>query len=88
MSLTGDQAAYLSGGSPAAGKVGIGRSYDAGSTWENIDLEDPGYSSRISFPSAQTGWLVITSDNSPAVYQTTDGGTSWVQKMLLPSERD
>lgn len=79
---------YLSGGSPAAGKVGIGRSYDAGSTWKNIDLKGPGYSSRISFPSAQTGWLVVTSDNSPAIYQTTDGGTSWAQKMLLPSERD
>lgn len=88
MSLIGDQTAYLSGGSPAAGKVGIGRSYDAGFTWENIDLKDPGYSSRISFPSAQIGRLVVTSDNEPAVYQTTDGGTSWVQKMLLPSERD
>ncbi|WP_221807738.1 hypothetical protein [Paenibacillus illinoisensis] len=59
-----------------------------GSTWKNIDLKAPGYSSRISFPSAQTGRLVVTSDNEPAVYQTTDGGTSWVQKMLLPSERD
>ncbi|ETT41394.1 hypothetical protein C161_00100 [Paenibacillus sp. FSL R5-192] len=88
MALIGNQTAYLSAGSPAAGKVGIGRSYDTGSTWKNIDLRDPGYSSRISFPSAKTGWLVVTSDNSPAIYQTIDGGTTWTQKMLLPSEQD
>ncbi|WP_145326606.1 WD40/YVTN/BNR-like repeat-containing protein [Paenibacillus xylanexedens] len=87
MALIGNQTAYLSAGSPAAGKVGIGRSYDKGSTWKNVDLKDPGYSSRISFPSAKTGWLVVTSDNSPAIYQTTDGGTTWTQKMLLPSEQ-
>lgn len=88
MALIGNQTTYLSGGSPAAGKVGIGRSYDAGSTWKNIDLKDPGYSSRISFPSAKTGWLVVTSDNSPAIYETTDGGTTWKQKILLPAENE
>lgn len=87
MALIGNQTAYLSAGSPAAGKVGIGRSYDTGSTWKNIDLKDPGYSSRISFPSAKTGWLVVTSDNSPAIYQTTDGGTTWTQKCCCLQSR-
>ncbi|MFS0874229.1 WD40/YVTN/BNR-like repeat-containing protein [Paenibacillus xylanilyticus] len=86
IALIGNQTAYLSGGSPAAGKVGIGRSYDAGSTWKNVDLDGTGYSSRISFPSVKTGWLVVTSNDSPAIYETTDGGSTWKQKILLPGE--
>ena|GEM_PF-981567 len=88
MALIGNQTAYLSAGSPAADKVGIGRSFDAGSTWKNIDLKVKGYSSRISFPAAKTGWLVVTSGNAPAVYATTDGGMTWLPKILFQSEQN
>ncbi|WP_253299531.1 WD40/YVTN/BNR-like repeat-containing protein [Paenibacillus barcinonensis] len=81
MALIGNQTAYLSAGSPAADKIGIGRSYDAGSTWKNIEVKAEGYSSRISFPASKTGWLVVTSDNAPAVYETTDGGNTWSPKI-------
>lgn len=81
MALIGNQTAYLSAGSPAAEIIGIGRSYDTGSTWKNIEVKAAGYSSRISFPAAKTGWLVVTSDNAPAVYETKDGGSTWSSKI-------
>ncbi|WP_434748557.1 WD40/YVTN/BNR-like repeat-containing protein [Paenibacillus amylolyticus] len=88
MALIGNQTAYLSAGSPAADKIGIGRSFDAGSTWKNIDLKASGASSRISFPAAKTGWLVVTSGNTPAVYETTDGGITWLSKISFHSDQD
>lgn len=88
MALIGKKTAYLSAGSPAADKVGIGRSFDGGSTWKNIDLKAQGYSSRISFPTTKIGWLVVTSENRPAVYETTDGGITWSAKILFRSEQN
>lgn len=88
MALVGNQTAYLSAGSPAADKVGIGRSFDAGSTWKNVDLKTEGYSSRISFPTTKIGWLVVTSENRPAVYETTDGGITWSEKISFRPEQN
>ncbi|WP_138496367.1 YCF48-related protein [Paenibacillus pinistramenti] len=84
MELVGSSTAYLAGGSPAGGTVGVGRSYNAGQSWENAKASIKGYDARISFPSQKTGWLAVTSVSSSAVYVTHDGGASWNQKFQLP----
>ncbi|MBP2002754.1 photosystem II stability/assembly factor-like uncharacterized protein [Paenibacillus shirakamiensis] len=84
MQLIGNQTAYLAGGSPAAGKAGVGRSYDGGRTWSNVPAVLNGFDASISFPSSKTGWLAVTSASDSAVYITHDGGVSWNKKFALP----
>ncbi|WP_068612827.1 beta propeller repeat protein [Paenibacillus tuaregi] len=84
MQLIGSSAAYLAGGSPAGGKVGVGRSLDGGKSWSNVPAVLPGFDARISFPSIKTGWLAVTNASNTAVYVTHDGGVSWNKKFSLP----
>ncbi|MNU45429.1 hypothetical protein D3C71_342690 [compost metagenome] len=84
MQLIGRSTAYLAGGSPAGGKVGVGRSFDGGRSWSNIPAVLSGFDARISFPSERTGWLAVTSPTQTAVYVTHDGGGSWNKKFSLP----
>ncbi|GGA52960.1 hypothetical protein [Paenibacillus physcomitrellae] len=84
MALIGSSTAYLAGGSPAGGVVGVGRSYNGGRSWTNVPAVIKGYDARISFPSQKTGWLTVTSATETAVYVTHDGGVSWNQKFKIP----
>ncbi|MDO7908677.1 hypothetical protein Q5741_20020 [Paenibacillus sp. JX-17] len=77
MQLIGSSTAYLSAGSPAGEVVGIGRSANGGRSWNNLKSDIAGYSSVISFRSAQTGYLAVTGFRNPAVYVTHDGGQTW-----------
>lgn len=84
MQLIGSNTAYLAGGSPAGGKVGVGRSLNGGRAWSNVPAGLAGFDARISFPSVKTGWLAVTSAYYTAVYVTHDGGVSWNKKFSLP----
>lgn len=86
MEIPSETAAYLAGGSPAGGVVGVGRSYNGGASWSNAPASIKGYDAQISFPSAKTGWLAVTSPTETAVYKTADGGVSWNQKFSIPSQ--
>lgn len=85
MQLIGAGTAYLAGASPAGEVAGVGRSFDGGKSWLNAPASIKGYDARISFPSAKTGWLAVTSLDYSAVYLTHDGGLTWNQKLRLPN---
>jgi len=71
--------AILSGYSPAAGKVGIGRSPDGGRTWSSGGML-PGFGgAAISFASPAIGWITVDGDSGTAVYSTKDSGKSWTK---------
>lgn len=83
MQLIGSNTAYLSAGSPASGLASVGRTYDAGKSWSNVNPTIEGYASRISFLSVKTGWIVITGHLNPSIYVTHDGGTTWSKRLQL-----
>lgn len=78
-----DGAVYLAGGSPAAGKVGLGRSFNGGKTWSNVPATLAGFDAKIAFPAKKTGWLAVTNPDDAAIYLTKDGGVSWNIKFDL-----
>lgn len=77
MQFVGSTIAYLAGGSPAGGKVAVGRSLDSGKTWKNMPATIDGSSANISFLSQNVGYLAVTDSLTPAIYITKDGGKTW-----------
>ncbi|WP_338552687.1 hypothetical protein [Paenibacillus sp. KS-LC4] len=75
--------AILSAYSPAAQRIGIGRSSNGGQTWF-APSDTVGYANTISFTSTYVGFMADTSLNSPAIYSTVDGGKSWYTKLEIP----
>ncbi|QHT59045.1 hypothetical protein GXP70_03085 [Paenibacillus lycopersici] len=84
MAVVGRQAAFLVAGSGALDDLQFGRSLDDGKTWTNLPGAAPGYDGRLSFLSATTGYLAVTSFEKPAVYRTADGGKTWKLLFSLP----
>ncbi|GAB6992610.1 WD40/YVTN/BNR-like repeat-containing protein [Paenibacillus pini] len=80
MQLAGSSTAFLVGGSPAGGMVGIGRTYDGGKTWKNVKPDINGYDARISFIDGNIGWLAVTSPTKSSIYETMNGGATWNRK--------
>ncbi len=78
-----DGAVYLAGGSPAAGKAGLGRSFNGGKTWNNVPATLAGFEAKIAFPAKKSGWLAVTNSDDAAIYLTKDGGLSWNIKFDL-----
>ncbi|NBD24157.1 WD40/YVTN/BNR-like repeat-containing protein [Paenibacillus glycinis] len=84
MAVVGRQAAFLVAGSGAIDDLQFGRSLDDGRTWTNLPGAAPGYDGKLSFVSAATGYLAVTSFEQPAVYKTADGGSTWKKVFSLP----
>lgn len=81
MQFIGSTIAYLAGGSPAGGKVAVGRSLDGGKTWNNMPATIDGISADISFLSQNVGYLTVTDSLTPSIYMTKDGGKTWSAKL-------
>ncbi|MHA6534538.1 WD40/YVTN/BNR-like repeat-containing protein [Paenibacillus sp. BAC0078] len=82
MVLVGSKAAFLAGFSPAAEKVAVGRSYNAGKQWTNLP-SIPGYDNIISFTSVKEGWMAVRGQNTSSLYATEDGGSTWKLKFAF-----
>lgn len=77
--------AFLLGYSPAGEKVGVGRSYDGGRTWNNL----PGVTGNdgfISFTGAKEGWMAVNAMGRITLYATLDGGSTWKQKLSIETQ--
>lgn len=77
--LVGNSTAFLLGYSPAAEKVAVGRSYNSGKQWTNLQ-PITGYDGEISFVSNKVGWLAVRSLEHSTIYMTQDGGSTWQSK--------
>ncbi|QHW31761.1 hypothetical protein GZH47_13540 [Paenibacillus rhizovicinus] len=86
MAVIGRQAAFMVAGSGAIDDLQFGRSLDDGKTWTNLPGAAPGYDGKLSFLSAATGYLAVTSFEKPAVYKTTDSGKTWKAVFSLPAK--
>lgn len=82
MELVGKGTAYLVGASPAAEKVAVGRTTNAGDAWTNHSAIE-GYDGIISFPEQLGGWIAVRNQKGSTLYETTDGGISWNAKFEL-----
>ncbi|MBM7567181.1 WD40/YVTN/BNR-like repeat-containing protein [Paenibacillus sacheonensis] len=87
MAVVGRQAAFLIAGSGALDALQFGRSLDDGKTWSNLPGAAPGYDGKLSFPSAKSGYLAVTSFERPAVYKTADSGKTWKKVFSLPASQ-
>lgn len=87
MAVIGNQAAFLVAGSGALDDLQFGRSIDNGKTWTNLPGAAPGYDGKLSFLSATTGYLAVTSFEKPSVYKTGDSGRTWKRVFSLPGAK-
>ncbi|MFC4100528.1 WD40/YVTN/BNR-like repeat-containing protein [Paenibacillus xanthanilyticus] len=76
------RAAYLLTGSGAMDNLSLGRTQNGGKTWRN-SAAVPGFEGKLSFPSAKSGWLAVTSLTGSAVYATRDGGATWSKTFAI-----
>ena len=84
LELIGNNTAFLLGYSPAAEKVAVGRSYNGGKQWGNLQAIS-GYDGEISFVSNKEGWLAVRGLEHSSLYVTQDGGSTWQSKFSFKS---
>jgi photosystem II stability/assembly factor-like uncharacterized protein len=78
----------------AAGQDGIWRSDDLGMFWRHLDQAPPAATSLMLRPARQNVIYATGTDDSPGLWQTTDGGDSWIKlrddavDCMIPDIRD